>query len=430
MKRILLGTTALLGAFTLAAPASAQQVTTKAPFAVTLDGFLNFYTGFVQDTNLPNGASGAAAYNGGQRTYDFFEDSRIIVDAHATADNGLKYGIFWRLNTDTNSTGQDRANLYFAGAYGRVELGDNKHAAYKLLHQNFITAPYAAPAGNTPGINGLDGNFVQARFVSAGVQRALPTFANFGDTPYTFGNATMVTYLTPVIQGFQFGITFAPDGANRGGQTVVRDRTTSTFSSIGGLAGAGGAAGGLFQTIWNGALTYTNKFSDIGVKAGFGYTYASAKGTQTAIGSVPIGAKAINDVNSYHGSLQLSYAGVNVGAGYTYNGKSALPKYEARTGAVYDPTEGQGWAAGASYVIGPWAVGGYYQHGTSAGSPFTAGATRLSVIEAGVSYLLAPGLNLYGNAWHYDLNDDGTFLGAGRSSSDGWVYLIGTGVNF
>lgn len=436
LGRVLLGTTALLGAAMLAPEASAQQVTTKAPFSINLSGFLNFAAGFSQnDTEGPG--------YGPQRTYDFREDSRLNIEASATADNGLTYGVYWRLFVDTSNKyggrNTDRANLFFDGKFGRVELGDNKSPIIKIGYVgpfdygpssgDFTVGPYGGYFGS------FENDWLQGGNDGTGLVGVLGRLQQFGAQAYDFSNATKITYLTPVWNGLQAGVSFAPDGRSRFGQQVFRERTLNV--GIAGNASPNVFGQSAYQTIWEGAVNYTNKFQtsflgEVGVGAAGTVSYASFKGN-TAFG----GRVTNNDLNSYSGQVSATAYGFTVAGGYTYQGKSGYIKSEfVPAGTFYEPTDQQGYFVQWQYATGPWAFGGYFQHALDAGDPLLPGGSRMNAVQTGLSYLLAPGLQMFGSAYWYDVYDDGsagipdTVNPGGPVHRQGWVYLIGTGVSF
>src|SRR6185369_1475217 len=97
MKKVLLGSTALIGAALLAAPAQAQ-------LEVTVGGSVGFQAGWF-DTDLTN-----------NNDRDFQSEADLIVRASGVADNGLEYGAEVVLQSSTSdSSNADEALLYVGG---------------------------------------------------------------------------------------------------------------------------------------------------------------------------------------------------------------------------------------------------------------------------------------------------------------------------
>jgi hypothetical protein len=283
MRKILLTSTALVGAFALVDRADAQQLTTDSPFTVRIDGFANFRGGFVSQSNqtaVPAASSNPVRNRAPQivgRTDNFRTDTEIHITATGKADNGLVYGMYVEIEADpalntlttsaTNISGTtqttiptsgnnyiDEANIFLQGSWGRIEMGDQDGAGDQL----FFGAPF--DYGPAYGANsGRDGDLFERWVNSVGGNYNIFS-SNISATPaYGFNiqaldsaDVTKITYLTPVISGFRAGISYAPDGAQNGNlptnnQTAAGTSsvtitslspTSSVFNGITGVAGA------------------------------------------------------------------------------------------------------------------------------------------------------------------------------------------------
>ena len=183
--RLLLGSTALVGAGMLfASAASAQE---GAGFEVILGGFTEFGVNAATGDTLDN--------SGDTQNYGFFMDNEIIVRAQGITDGGIRYGSKIEIEVagggDAGSEGDgisiDEAGLFFSGNFGRVELGRDDGAEDLM----FVGAE-DAQAG-TGGIDGDTSNLGQIQFPD-------------------MGDDVKATYFTPRFAGFQLGVSFTPDG--------------------------------------------------------------------------------------------------------------------------------------------------------------------------------------------------------------------------
>jgi len=183
--RLLLGSTALVGAGMLfASAASAQE---GAGFEVILGGFTEFGVNAATGDTLDN--------SGDTQNYGFFMDNEIIVRAQGITDGGIRYGSKIEIEVagggDAGSDGDgisiDEAGLFFSGNFGRVELGRDDGAEDLM----FVGAE-DAQAG-TGGIDGDTSNLGQIQFPD-------------------MGDDIKATYFTPRFAGFQLGVSFTPDG--------------------------------------------------------------------------------------------------------------------------------------------------------------------------------------------------------------------------
>lgn len=170
-KKLLLGSTALVGAFALATPALAD-------IEVTLSGQVEFGVR-VHDEE---------ARDESNRGYYIFMDSETKIQAEGAADNGINYSGKVELETDADvqNLNADETVLAFWGGFGRVELGREDGAEDSM---------FVAGEDFAAGTGGIDGDLENT---------TLAVVAGSGD-------AGKVTYYTPRVGGFQLGASFTPD---------------------------------------------------------------------------------------------------------------------------------------------------------------------------------------------------------------------------
>jgi hypothetical protein len=129
MKKLLLGTTALVGASFMATAAMAKP-------EVRLGGFFNFQVGMATQDHEGFGPSpGGVSATNPERGYGFLTDNEIIVRVSDKLDSGLAWSLKIELeaNTDDASSGgndgatdastADEAVLTLSGAWGQVFFG-------------------------------------------------------------------------------------------------------------------------------------------------------------------------------------------------------------------------------------------------------------------------------------------------------------------
>ena len=206
--RLLLGSTALVGAGMLFASAASAQEGPGSRWSWVAS---------------PNSASTPPptirwTTTTSNHNYAFFMDNEIIVRANGVTDGGIRYGskveieVGSDLDTGANGVSLDEAGLFFSGNFGRVELGRDDGAEDLM----FVGAE-DAQAG-TGGIDGDTQNLGQVQFPD-------------------MGDNIKATYFTPRIAGFQLGASFAPDGddnENGLGSTCSPPLATIVRTSIGG----------------------------------------------------------------------------------------------------------------------------------------------------------------------------------------------------
>lgn len=429
MKKILLGTTTLIGAASLFAGAALAD-TPK----VTVGGYANFEAGYVSD-DLDTTVAGVAG-TGNQHPHAFRNDTMIAFKIDGKNDSGLGYGGEINLLADVSSDVQGRgANasktvVYLDGMWGRFELGSNVGA------EGTMKVDAASIARATGGING-DWNFFANAADQYLAQAALPLAYGALDNPagltgnngvttltpnytgnHTEENLNKITYYTPRFSGFQLGLSYLPDQVNRG----------QGFSNIGAAGGLNvngpdrsNNLAGKAQNIFTGGLSYDNKFGDIGLAAAATGMWGNASDS------------LYEDLQAWNVGAKLAYMGFSVAGSYGDWGDSNMLKADNADNTTY-------WTAGAAYEYGPFGASVTYLNSTfdcgllsaGAGSAVgnnancsAAGENEFGSLSAGVDYKLAPGLTPYAEVTWYD-QDSVT----NARDNKGYVGIVGTQLNF
>lgn len=370
MKKILLGTTGLVGAALLATAASAE--TPK----VTLGGFSDFQAGYT-DNDIA----------GEERDHGFRNDNEVSVRVDGKTDAGLGYGAVIDLeadisgDNDNEGTNAARTFTYLEGGWGRVEMGGNKSAASTMR----VDASTLAVA--TGGINGDWNNFVNpngttaiaggASFVTSSeleAEHGLTT--QIGDES-TY-NATKLTYYSPRWSGFQVGASYTPDLTARG-QAAARN-------------GAG--------DVWELGLGYETSFDDA-TKLALSGTYLTGEGV--AAGS--------------------DLGGWNVGALLGIWGFNFAGSYGEWTDSLVAGAEADYWTAGVGYDMGAVGLSATYLDSTF--DPAGAGDNSFENLVLGADYKLAPGLTPYAEVSFYEFDGIGA-----ASDNEGTQVIVGTQLAF
>lgn len=405
MKKILLGTTALIGAATVLAGAALADDP-----KVTVGGFNNFEAAFVKDNNDSN-----------QRDRAFRNDTEVHFNVAGKTDQGLGYGaeIDLQADIDGNNTGNGSTNqglvahrtyAWLQGDnWGHFEYGSNDGAARTLkvdasniaratggidgdwsLFAN-TNAP-ASPSGATNGPASLfaptntGGTGFVAGFITAPrlpVEHG-PTSSYVSDV---WGNDSKVTYYTPRFSGLQLGVSYAPDLANRG-------ELTNRFVQVPGSYG----------DIFEGGVNYEGQFDQVGFAA-------AATGE---VGHDDTGT--VNNIRAWNAGAKVSLAGFSFAGSYG-DWLSSLSANGTGTKSDY-------WTAGVAYETGP--VGASVTYLGSRVKP-NGYEDKLDDISVGVDYKLAPGLTPFAEYTWFDLNASGT----GAAGTDkGNVVIVGSQLSF
>ncbi len=293
MKKVLMGTTAMVAAGLLAAgPALAEEKEEAKPVHVGVKGYAEHWVAYVNHDSV--------MVDGMQADYSGF-DSKSNVEIHfkgsTELDNGLTVGVTVELEASEGYGAEpiDASWITVSGAFGSFDLG------------------------------GLDSVMSRMKVGPADVGRLYPDdgyvswFANPGDDivqpPYAShmrfgGDAEQITYMTPRINGLQIGASYTPEVAS-GNRPQPNRNAPGTYDVI------------------SGALNYEHNM-DNGV-AKVSATYAAADdhgsgmnlGAYVAVAGVGVGA-SWGQTDDRPGTDKTAY---NLGADYTAGPMSASINY-------------------------------------------------------------------------------------------------------
>lgn len=378
MRKALLAASALCGAAFVVPAASAQQ----AP-QVRIGGYFEFNAMHVSD-NADKGRDRSAV--------DFRQDAEIHVLVSGKAANGLSYGATIELQMDNVGAGPAGTAVDTDEAYGwvsherfgTVRFGDEDNAANLMQ----VRAPSVA-------LFGPDGSWDEGLAGASGATLApsLMTSMNNGN------DATKIVYLSPQFYGFDFGVSFAPNGSE-GERTAVGLENQRNRTGI--------------RNEMSAAVRYRSSFSGVALSAGAGAQQAE----------VPAVAGMRDRVTAYNAGLTLTYAGFAVGGEYVFGNYSGISV--GRAALAQDRDASHHWVLGASYTTGPVVLGAYYGAATQ---DLGAVDRKQRVIGVGAQYGLAPGLDLV--ASYNNLRDENgpvaTPNGAARSAD---VFMLSTRLAF
>ena len=401
MKKILLGTTGLVGAVLFAAAASAE--TPK----VTLGGFSNFQAGWTS-----NDADVVESEN--DRSFAFRNDNEISVHVDGKSDSGLGYGAVIDLEVDIsgdNDANHDeddvdfgegnstRAFTYLEGGWGRVELGGNKSAAATMR----VDASTIAVA--TGGINGDWRHFVQpnsttinaagANYITTSKLQTEHGGVDITGDESTY-NITKVTYYSPRFSGFQIGGSYSPDVDNFGQRAQRIDDDT-------------------YGDIVNLGLGYEGTFSGVKFAASATGEWADDQtGSADDIEGYNIGALA--GWNAF--SIAASYGDWSEGAFTTSSPGSGNTLIESNLSDV----DGDYWTLGVGYDAGAIGLSATY---IDSSLEVSGTENDFSNLVFGADYKLAPGLTTYAEVALYDYDN-----ATAADANDGTTFLVGTQVAY
>jgi len=186
MKKVLLGTTAIVAAGMIASsPASAAE-----KISAKVGGYMEQWIGY---TSVDDGTT---------RDVDGFDiksDSEIHFTGSTTLDNGIEFGVNVQLEANSNSGDQiDESYLIVKGSFGEINLGDENSAMYKMHY---------SPTDYGIGLNSgdqVDWASVNGSGITSGGYFRAPYGSTYVE-PNRANDSTKLTYYTPRFSGFQLG---------------------------------------------------------------------------------------------------------------------------------------------------------------------------------------------------------------------------------
>lgn len=393
MKKVLLATTALIGALSISSAAMAQE-----PLSVTVGGYVDVA-----------GAHVGQSQDGGSRSSDLRTSSEVHIRAEGTTDNGLTYGAFVQLEGDNgvdtnpaagaNSNNGDEVFGYLSGSWGRVNAGDSESATD--TDGLTITAPNGFGLGGVAADEESYRDFINDATGSA-TREGIYALGSLYE-PFNSGKATKITYYTPIWNGFQAGASYASDGAS-GFSTNRSDTNAAAFFPT----------TASFENFFEYAAAWNGSYNDVGLGFSGTYSKASSKTTGAAV-------TEIEDASVYSLGAKVTYAGFTVAGNYVDAGDSGTDLVARR----YDDTNA--FSAGVQYEFGPYVIGANALWSKLEAAGTNADDMSYDAYSIGGSWAVAPGFVAYAEGTAFDF--DGT-PGTTANNSEGHVVVLGTRVSF
>jgi hypothetical protein len=451
MKKLLLGSTALVVGGVMAAPAMAAD-----PIKMGIGGYYTFYA-------LAGNIDSTYAFNGSFTNYKglaFTQEGEIHFIGQTKLDNGTSVGLTveleaWNPSSATANAQIDEAFIFAFGDWGRVELGSRDAATYRMY--------YGSPSALI-GWGAIQHNHNWANASVIANNKAYGRTMATTNTPQ-WQDVNRINYFTPRFQGLQIGVGYAPK--------------LNAAAGAFGASGPGNPAGVCgynnatninncpnsdyaWQDAFDVGANYLNKFGDFTVALYGAFAYASfVPGYSPFAGAASMTTGAnLAAWKQWVAGAQFGFAGFTIGGAIGYDNNGAGANYF--TGVDNDT---RFYTAGVMYETGPWQMSfmwaGFYNtngNGSSNvttiatgtqtqtlstagcggvpgvnstcfnGNPATAlafGSETINKWEIGANYALGPGVKLTGGAMMYTASSP-TNAGSGNS----WAFLLGMDLRF
>jgi outer membrane protein OmpU len=380
MNKLLLGTTALVGASLLvsgAAYAAKPKVKVSGDIEVTAGG---------SDQDIEDKAFGGAAGPGSAgptRGYGFRTNSEVRINGSGKTDAGMKWKAEVQFEVDTNVGASDSPTessidetwVRFSGSWGKVELGNQDG-----VEDGYLVG--GDKAVSKAGDGGIDGNwqdFIDAR----------PANGRLFDEPddnLDSSDATKISYFTPRVGGVSAAVSFTPDTGARG-QATDRDNNGDNNNT------------------WGIGVDFKKKIDKVKVLVS---------------GAIHLGDsedESEEDLFTWGVGALVGFGGWQIAGGYVDNGDSNQDK------AVTDDNDATSWSAGLGYSQGPVHLGVSYLH--SEVEDGANGDDESDTIVLGATYMLGGGARVFTDLFWLDQDD-----ASGSSSNEGVGFLVGAQVKF
>ena len=338
MKKVLLGSTALLGAAMIfATPAAAEM-------GVSFGGFMKAEFWFADQDDEA----------GRPRGYNFgVDDAEFYIRAKNTADNGLSYGV----NVDMelgDSINIDEGYVFFSGDdWGTIQLGGNDAPAIDMVYSGDFSLP---------GTGHYDSG-LSAVWNFQGVANSSPDLSSDPD------DSAKIIYYSPRFSGFQIGVSYAPDAAQ---PTTGSDSENSDDGTQEDQVTIG--------------VNFVDTINGIDIGIGAGYLTGSTEPTG--------GTVLTEDSEALHVGFNIGFSGFSIGASYADQFDTGCTK------TVAGCDGGEWYEVAGGYSTGPFAVGAGWFHSERDVTSSTDAETDIFSLTA--TYALAPGASLTAGYSHVD----------------------------
>jgi outer membrane protein OmpU len=376
MKKVLLGTTALVAAGVLGATGA------QAAFDVQVHGNYTAGYGFVNEDDGP----GEAGFQ--RQNQALNQDAEVHFRFMQTFDNGITVGGRIELegashqgtvpNTQSLSQNADQIDErwgYLRGGFGEIRFGDEDDAR-KLLA---VYAPFATIVFSV--------NSPYWTFNNRGMGHAITTNST---APFLENDSAKVIYFTPVMSGFQLAFSYTPDS------------TQDRFQG-----GTGGTQELQFSNVVSAAGSYNGEFSGVKVQASAGVTKGYSE----------IG---VDDPIIWQAGLVLGFGAFKIGSTVGI-GDDLVQAVGSSTWNGAAATEALTYEIGGTYTMGATTVGLAWSHGNY--EQLDGEEDTNDHIQLGLGHALGDGVNVGAFIGRFEYDDQGP----ANNDNSGWQ--TGVGIN-
>jgi len=374
MKKILLGSTAIVAAGMIASVPSADAAS---KMKLGVGGYMEQWIGFTSgDDGVGQDYSGISTVS----------DGEIHFKGKTKLDNGISVGVNVQLEAQQGGDQIDEQYMTVSGGFGQIIIGDENSAMYKMHY-----APSDFGIGMNTGDNTSWNKPVEdaeGDSISMTGHYRSPFGATYVE-PDAINDAAKISYFTPRVSGFQLGVSYAPDAAQDNNGLPNRDAVNSDYVMVG--ANFVQKMGGM----------------SVGISGGYGTVTDAAEG-----GTEP-------EATSF--GIKMGMGGVSAGVSYANFSDSG-------------DNDQEGINAGVAYSSGPMGVSLAYYHGEKDGNNGSAatldGQAERDIIHLSAKYAMGPGVTFAGTLGHAVYSSDDADIDNSVDESASTYVVMGLKVSF
>ncbi len=436
MKKLL--TLLWISCFTSTVVASECTFPTPTPSdtEIKLEGFFGFQAGYSNQNKLPEESK---YITDNKKKLGFYTEAAFSATIKQEF-NGVIAGAKIVLLTTTKpktSVGYNGSHLFLETDYGKVELGSPYDAGAKMRITGYKVVAATGTSWNK--YIKLDSAHMKYEGLKPDFDSSdnfyMESFSNgFNDMTSKTEAARKVSYYTPKINGFQFGISYTPDSANTGGNRDINNLdiidkhlTSKSKTGIKTINLVNGNVILLNQNVKDAisaGISYQHEFlEDVAMQLSVTAEYAKParkllilENEQTK--KVVIESK-LSNLKSYNIGAVLSYGNFSCAASYGSLGKSlTTPEYHkvSRITEYYN--------GAVAYTQGPIKTSLSYFKSSRY-------KNTIDTVSLGTEYLVTPGLLPYAEISYFRAKGRPVYLtDAPKAKTRGTVALIGARLKF
>lgn len=420
MKKLLL---VGLTCFSTSVLASAQV---SSDTQIKMEGLFNFQSGFVSQKDL---TSKDKNVSGNRKNFGLFSEATLAATLKHSIDQ-LVYGgkiVLTPTAKARTSAGLNGSHIFVESEYGKMEIGSPHDAGSKLR----VNGDNISVGGNWSRYSKLDNANMkykglapeivdfQEYFVDSVFRTKLDQYNDRAEP------SRKISFFTPKMKGFQFGISYIPDSGNTGGASLGAVSSGLQVSKIDGTDNSIDINRNVKDAV-SGGLAYEYNISD-GVDVKFAATgeYGKCAGSLKIVENKDkdnekvLSQHKLSDLKTYNIGSLLTYGSMSYGVSYGSLNKSLTNKVYNKTGR-----DTHYYTGAVAYGQGPIKVSLAY---------FKSHQFKniLDSVNIGTEYSFVPGFTPYAEIAYFQAKGRPSFYPeAPKKKTKGTIAVLGAKLKF